>query len=53
MPENILKWRPGSRSRDADCIYNYEKGLAMRKLDPHANVTELFRTIVRNGGRLV
>ena len=35
--------------RDADCIYNYEKGLAMEKLDPQADVNAMFRAIVRNG----
>lgn len=32
-----------------DCIYNYEKGLAMRKLDSKAYVKGLYKDIVRFG----
>jgi tetratricopeptide (TPR) repeat protein len=35
--------------KDADCIYNYEKGLAMLKLDAKADVKPMFEAIVRNG----
>ena len=35
--------------KDKDCIYNYEKGLAMRKIDRNADVKPLFKAIVRNG----
>lgn len=35
--------------KDADCIYNYEKGLAMLKLDAKADVKPMFKAIVQNG----
>jgi len=35
--------------KDNDCIYNYEKGLAMRKIDRNADVKSMFRAIVRKG----
>lgn len=35
--------------KDADCIYNYEKGLAMKKLDPKADVRQMYRSIVKVG----
>ena len=35
--------------KDADCIYDYEKGLAMLKLDPKAPVKAMFEAIVKNG----
>ena len=34
-----------------DLIYNYEKGLAMKKLDPRAKVRPLYRQIVKIGKR--
>ena len=33
----------------ADCMYNYEKGLAMKKLDPKASVKAMYKDIVKNG----
>lgn len=35
--------------KPADGIYNYEKGLAMRKLDPKASVEEMYKEIVKVG----
>ena len=35
--------------KPADGIYNYEKGLAMRKLDPKASVKNMYRVIVSTG----
>lgn len=35
--------------KPADCIYNYEKGLAMRKLDSKAPVKAMYRDIVATG----
>ena len=35
--------------RPADGIYNFEKGLAMRKLDPKASVRALYKDIVKTG----
>lgn len=35
--------------RDADGIYNYEKALAMRKIDPKAPVGDMLRKIVETG----
>ncbi len=35
--------------KDADCIYNYEKSLAMKRLDPRADVKDLYREMVRIG----
>ena len=32
-----------------DCIYNYEKGLAMKKLDPKADVKGMYREIISFG----
>lgn len=39
----------GVEVKDKDCIYNYEKGLAMRKIDPKANVKPMYRNIVSYG----
>ena len=33
----------------ADSMYNYEKGLAMKKLDPKASVKAMYKDIVKNG----
>lgn len=35
--------------KPADGIYNYEKGLAMRKLDPKAQVKAMYKDIVKTG----
>lgn len=35
--------------KDKDCIYNYEKALAMKKLDPKAQVKPLFKQMVELG----
>ena len=32
-----------------DSMYNYEKGLAMKKLDPKASVKAMYKDIVKNG----
>lgn len=33
----------------ADSMYNFEKGLAMKKLDPKASVKAMYKDIVKNG----
>lgn len=35
--------------KDKDSKYNYEKGLAMKKLDPKASVKTMYKSIVKNG----
>lgn len=35
--------------KDKDSKYNYEKGLAMKKLDPQASVKTMYKNIVKNG----
>ena len=50
--DNALRYfgmAAGVEVKESDCIYNYEKGLAMKKLDPKANVKPLFRAIVATG----
>lgn len=37
------------RVNDKDCIYNYEKALAMKRVDSKANVEPMLKTIVANG----
>ena len=50
--ENALKYYQMASEvfvKPADGIYNYEKGLAMRKLDPKASVKNMYRVIVSTG----
>ena len=35
--------------KTVDCVYNYEKALAIRKLDPKADVKPLFKEMLRYG----
>jgi tetratricopeptide (TPR) repeat protein len=35
--------------RDKDCIYNYEKALAMKRMNPKADVTGMFEAMVASG----
>lgn len=35
--------------KPGDSMYNYEKGLAMKKLDPKASVKAMYKDIVKNG----
>ncbi len=35
--------------KEPDCIYNYEKSLAMKHLNPNAKVTEMLASIVKTG----
>jgi tetratricopeptide (TPR) repeat protein len=35
--------------KDKDSKYNYEKGLAMKKLNPKASVKAMYKDIVENG----
>lgn len=50
--ENARKYyemAAGVQVKAKDCIYNYEKGLAMRKLDGKAKVKDMYKGIVRFG----
>lgn len=35
--------------KDPDCIYNYEKSLAIRKINPDADCSQMLAAIVKNG----